>query len=99
MSELPRPCTPGPWASREGGISGFEVVCPNIYPLPQTVGDADAIAALPDWIDAHDEWKARAEKAEADLAEIATAWRSPNLAPDQMEEAVERILADYWNAE
>ena len=46
-----------------------------------------------------DDWKARAEKAEADLAEIATAWRSPNLAPDQMEEAVERILADYWNAE
>lgn len=81
---LPRPETPGPW---EWGTD--RAVYVRVSRPPYNDGesicevsreqDARAIAALPDWIAAHDAAVARAEKAEAALARIERSERLERL--------------------
>jgi hypothetical protein len=98
MSELPRPMHSGSWECEETETEDGDTVISGrlagktYYVAVAKPWDAPAIAALPDWIAAHDEWKARAEKAEAALGEYrgtlggsAVYWR----------ERAEQLEGDY----
>lgn len=74
--ELPRPATPGPW-STQGAVRYDR--CWFVWAADASIArmahaelgkaqeqDAAAIAALPEWIEDRDRWKARAEQAEAE---------------------------------
>lgn len=107
---LPKPETPGPWYVHpdddEAVIGGDLVIAEALEAV-----DARAIAALPDWIAAHDAEKARAEKsekAEAALAEVIEWSRSQfpgedefNAGAEHAQESVRHILArhGYGDAE
>ena len=101
MSDLPRPATPGPWLlhPRHAGV----ILAPEGVTAPdgrrqiaQTSGDlAAAIAALPEWIEAHD---AAAKKLTAIRSLCSEAEATPDTPPgymdgwDDLARAVRRII-------
>lgn len=85
MADLPRPVTPGPWTYDHGTE---EVVIPGGKP---TDADMEAVAALPDWIAAHDahaadaqDWRARCVAARVERDALAARVA-------ELERAVERV--------
>lgn len=107
--ELPRPATPGPW--KAGGRLGeidmsgtvFTVNADNrhVAYCHARPGDGPAIAALPEWIEDRDRWKARAEQAEAAVAradrELCDALDV--ICDTEIEDAIEHVRAGLKDAE
>lgn len=77
--DLPRPATPGPWLVPERAtIHGYGVDAADGLMVADCrhAKDAAAIAALPEWIAAHDAEQEARERAQAALAEVR-AWATP----------------------
>lgn len=103
---LPRPATPAPWLlewdddiDRPWRIWG---VCDLIEEYREDkshvdhLRDCEAVAALPEWVAAHDAERARADRAEAALTELRATvqgWRAELAADGVLPDAVEALAA------
>jgi hypothetical protein len=93
---LPRPETPGPWV---GYPDFWALDLPNGDDPPRriwldNVQDTAAIAALPDWIAAHDAAVVRAEKAEEESGIAAARLDGARLRGDREQDRAEKAEED-----